>query len=263
MVRAAFGFARLTLVNLAAGKRVWAAGVLLLLPPLLALLIAGPGKADAVKVYQGVVFQFSLWFMIYLLSLVFGIALSSGEIEDGTVGYLYLGAVPKWLIVLIQVAVTAAALTTLLFGSLLLTALASNLGKGELPRFWHDVGVCTMVGGTGITIALAFYMTCGLVFRSPLGALAAAAIPTFFWELMVTWFPIRFAPYTVTNNLRALLLSQLFEGRRVQPYFSYVRNFQLPDYGEASMFLSLLAGFFLCTAMVAAMNRSVEGKEAR
>ena len=29
------------------------------------------------------------------------------------------------------------------------------------------------------------------------------------------------------------------------------------------MYLSILAGLFLTTAMVAAMNRSIEGKEAR
>jgi len=263
VVRAAAGFARLTLRNLAAGKRGWAAALLLLLPPLLALLIAGAGKhPEAVKVYQGIVFQLSLWLVIYLLALIFGIALSSGEIEDGTVGYLYLGAVPRWLIVLLQAGVATAALTVLLFGSLLLTALASTLGEGGMPRLWHDVAVCTLIGATGLLIALAFTMTCGLLFRSPLGALAATVLPLFFWELMVTLMPIRFAAWTVTNNLRALLLSHLFGGRRVQPHFKYVVNFQLPEYGQAAMFLSVLAGFFLVTAMVAAMNRSIEGKEA-
>src|SRR5205814_5159084 len=110
MVSAAAGLARLTLRNLAAGKRSFAAAFLLLLPPLLALLIAGLGKnTDGARVFQGIVFQFSLWFMVYLLALVFGIALTSGEIEDGTAGYLYLGALPKWMVVLIQAGVTALA----------------------------------------------------------------------------------------------------------------------------------------------------------
>ena len=264
MVSATLGLARITLRNLAAGKRSYAAMFLLLLPPLLALLIAALGKgADATKVFQGIVFQFTLWFMIYLLALVFGIALTSGEIEDGTVGFLYLAAVPRWLVVLVQVGVTALALTALLYGSLFLTALAANLGRGGIPRPGHDVAVCTLVGGAGITVALAYTMTCGLLFRSPLGALSAAVIPIFFWELMVTLLPIRFAAYTVTNNIRALLLSQLFNGRRVQPYYNYVQNWQLPDYRQAALFLSVLAGLFLSTAMVAAMNRSIEGKEAR
>jgi len=264
MVREARGLARLTLRNLAAGKRAYAAGFLLLLPPILALLIAGVGRGvEGAKVYQGVVFQFTLWFMVYLLALVFGISLSSGEIEDGTIGYLYLGALPKWLIVLVQAGVTTLALTVMLFGSLLLTALAAGLAPGGLSRPWHDVSICTLVGGTAMLIVLSYTMTCGLLFRTPLGALAAAVIPIFFWELMVTLLPVRFAAWTVTNNVRALLLSQLFNGRRVQPFFNYVQNYQLPQYGQAAMFLSVLAGLFLSTAMVASMNRSIEGKEAR
>jgi len=209
-----------------------------------------------------VAFQYSLGFMIYLLSIIYGIALSSGEIEDGTVGYLYLGRVPRWLIVLVQVTVTTLALSALVFLSLVLTALAAGLGPGTLPRFWRDVAACTLVGGTGILVALPFYMVCGLVFRTPIGAVASALVPTLFWELMVTGWPIKFAAYTVTNNLRGLLLALVFEGRP-GPLYRYVKNFSIPGYGEASMFLSVLAGLFLVAAMVAAMNRSVEGKEAR
>jgi ABC-type transport system involved in multi-copper enzyme maturation permease subunit len=262
MMKAALGFAWITFRNLAAGKRVYAAAFLLLLPPGLALIIAAAGKGvEGLTIFQHIAFFYTLWFMVFLLSLIFGIALSSGEIEDGTVGYLYLGAAPRWLIVLIQIGVTSLVLTALIFLSLVLTALGASL-RGGLPHFWRDIGACTLVGGTGTLIALSFYLTCGLAFRSPLAALAASVLPTFFWELMVTWWPVRFAAWTVTNNLRSLLLSLLFEGRRAPPY-RYVRNFQLPEYGEAALFLSLLAGLFLAAAMVAAMNRSIEGKEAR
>jgi hypothetical protein len=264
--RAALGLVGLTLRNLAAGKRARAGAFLLLLPPLLALLmsLSRTGReVEALRVYQGVVFQFSLWFMIYLLALVFGLALSSGEIEDGTAGYLYLGALPRWLVVLLQATATVAALSLLLMASLGLTALAAGIGRGGIPRFWHYVGLCTLAGSAALTVAVSYTMTCGFVFRTPLGALAAAVIPVFFWELMVTLLPIRFAAWTVTNNVRALLLPMLFEGRRVQPLYNYVQNWRLPDYGEAATYLSVLSGLFLCTAMVAAMNRSIEGKEAR
>jgi hypothetical protein len=73
---------------------------------------------------------------------------------------------------------------------------------------------------------------------------------------------VRFASYTVTNNLRALMLALVFDNDP-GPWFRYVKNFDLPLYGEASMFLSIVAAVFLTTAMIAAMNRSIEGKEAR
>jgi len=78
---------------------------------------------------------------------------------------------------------------------------------------------------------------------------------------MTSW-PIKFAEFTLTNNLRGMLLPMVFDGRP-GPLYKYVRNFHLPTYGEASMFLSILMGLFLVTAMIAAMNRSIEGKEAR
>lgn len=263
-MRAALGIAGLALRSLVGGKRAWAAAVLVLVPPLVAGLAAVFGKqVEPLKLFHGFIFEFSLWFVIYLLALIYGIAISIGEIEDGTVGYLYLSAVPKWMIVLIQMAVTAVALTAALFVNVLLTGLAAKLGKGgEIPHLMRDAFSCTLVGGAGIAVSLGYYVTCGLVFRTPTSALAAALIPTFFWEILMTNWPIRFAEFTLTNNLRGMLLPMVFDGRR-GPLYRYVRNFHLPDYGEASMFLSTLAGLFLVTAMVAAMNRSIEGKEAR
>ena len=263
MLHAVLGFVTLTLRGLVGGKRAWAAAFLVLAPPFFAGLAALLGKhVQPLQLFQGFVFEFSLWFVVYLLALIYGIALSVGEIEDGTAGYLYLSAVPKWLIVLIQMSVTALALTAALFVNILLTGLAALLGKGEIPHLLRDVFSCTLVGGAGIAVSLGYYVTCGLVFRTPTGALAAALIPTFFWEILMTTWPIKFAEFTLTNNLRGMLLPMMFEGRR-GPLYKYVRNFHLPDYGEASMFLSILLGLFMITAMIAAMNRSIEGKEAR
>lgn len=263
MIRAAMGFVGLTLRSLAGGRRAWAAAFLVLAPPIFAGVAAAFGRhANPLEIFHGFVFEFSLWFVVYLLALIYGIALSIGEIEEGTAGYLYLSAVPKWLILLIQMTVTTLVLTAALFVNVLLTGLAATLGKGEIPHLWRDVFSCTLVGGAGIAVSLGYYVTCGLIFRTPTGALAAALIPTFFWEILMTNWPIKFAEFTLTNNLRGMLLPMVFENRR-GPLYKYVRNFHLPDYNEASMFLSLLAGLFLVTAMIAAMNRSIEGKESR
>ncbi|HZE98960.1 MAG TPA: hypothetical protein VE981_18285 [Planctomycetota bacterium] len=259
----ALGIAGLTIRSLVGGKRIWAAAFLVLAPPLFAGIAAVFGKhVEPINLFHGFIFEFSLWFVVYLLALIYGIALTMGEIEDGTAGYLYLSAVPKWLIVLIQLAVTAVALTVSLFVNVALTGLAASLGKGTIPHLWRDVFSCTLVGSAGILVSLGYYVTCGLVFRSPTSALAGALIPTFFWEILMTNWPIRFAGFTVTNNLRGMLLPLVFEGKRGALY-RYVRNFHLPDYGEAAMYLSILSGIFLVTAMIAAMNRSIEGKEAR
>lgn len=263
MRRAAWGLARLTLRNLGAGKRGWAALLLFGLGPLLALLAAGLGRrAEAEEILRTVGFHYAGWIAIQLLGIVFGLALTSGEIEDGTAGYLHLAALPKWAVVGVQLATAWAALSLLLLASLLLTALAAGFAGGLSGRLFADAARTALAGSAGLLPVLAWTATCGLAFRTSVGALSAAALPLFFWEFLVTHWPIRFAAWTVTNNVRGLLLELVFDGRR-GPLFRYVRNFRLPSYDEAALMLSLTSGLLLAAAMVAAMNRSIEGKESR
>lgn len=260
LLRAAGGVVALTCRNLITGKRGHAAAFLLALPLAIAGLGALSQKADGTKIFQDIAFHFSLHFMLFLLALIFGISQTSGEVEEGTAGYLYLGLVPKWTIVLIQIGLSTAALTALVFASLLGTGLVASLSsRGPLEPFWRSVAGCTLVAGIAILVSMAFYFTCGMGFRRPL---AVAVTATFFWELVVPWLPVRFAAYTVTTNLRALARSLAFGGSWPS-WDRYPKPYDLPDYGQASMFLSVLGGLLLSAAMVAAMNRSVEGKEAR
>lgn len=260
-MRAAAGLAWLTARTLFDGKRLSAAVLLGLLPAVVALSVAfSHPSTDGAQLFHGIAFFYSLRIMVFLLALVFGLAITSGEIEEGTVGYLYLGAAPRWLIVLIQTGVTAAALTLVSLGSLALTALAAGLAGGDLPHPVRSVAMMALLSSIAMLVSLSFTVTCGLALRRPL-PVAATAI--FFWEFLITQMPVKFAAWTLTNNIRSLFLNLVLDGERVRWMFRYVKNFRLPDYAEASMFLSLLAGLFLVTAMVAAMNRSIEGKEAR
>jgi len=261
-LRAAVGFAGITFRNFWAGKRSVAALLLLLLPAVIVGLVAlTSSRVRGTFLFHGVAFNYSLWFMLYLLTLIYGIALTSGEIEEGTVGYLYLGALPRWQIVIIQIAVSALVLTALAGLSVLLTGLAASLSDQGAPEdLWRDVWGFTLVAGIGILVSLAFYASCGLAFRSPM---PAAVLATFFWELMVTIMPVKFAAWTVTNNLRALMLPLVFDGQPGRWYRYKQDAYEMPSYGAAAMYLSVLAGLFLVTAMVAAMNRSIQGKEAR
>lgn len=262
MSRAAAALAALTLRNLAAGRRGWAALPLLALGPALATLGALFGKSGPEDVLRQVAFHFSDWIAINLLGLVVGLALTSGEVEDGTAGYLYLAALPKWLVVLVQIGVAWAALSLLLLASLLLTALAAGFGGGLSARLFVDAARAGLAGAAGILVILSWTAACGLMFKTSVGALSAAALPLFFWEFLVTHMPIRFAAWTVTNNVRGLLLPLIFDGKGGRTY-RYVKNFSIPDYDHAAMFLSAAAGILLLVAMTAAMNRSIEGKEAR
>ena len=261
MIRSILAFALLTGRNLFAGKRAWAAAAAVLLPPVVAALVAALApRADGTELFHGIAFHFSLRILLFLLALLYGLSFTSGEIEEGTAGYLYLGALPRWTIVLVQVLVGTLAIAAILGASLLLTGLAASLAsKGPPADLWRDAAGMTVVAGAGALASLGFYAACGLSFRRPL---AVAVIATFLWEILVTPMPVRFAAWTLTNNLRALLLLLVFDGQR-GPWYRYARNYEFPGYGSAALFVSAAAAAFLGAAMVAAMNRSIEGKEAR
>jgi hypothetical protein len=84
------------------------------------------------------------------------------------------------------------------------------------------------------------------------------------WEIVVTFaIPMKFAAYTLTNNLYGLALSLALEGHQGR-WFRYRRGYyEIPSYADAALFVSLWLGIFLAAAMVALMNRSIGGKEAR
>ena len=148
----------------------------------------------------------------------------------------------------------------LLFGaSLLLTALGANLTEEGVPGLGRDVVMMTLLAGVAVLVSMSFYVTCGMAFRRPL---VVSVLATFLWELLMSQMPLQFAAYTVTNNIRALMLNLVFEGDPGR-WFRLIKNFELPEYGQAAMFLSTLAAIFMATAMIAAMNRSIEGREAR
>lgn len=261
MIRPVLAFALLTGRNLFAGRRAWAAAAAVLLPPLAAALVAGLApRADGTELFHGIAFHFSLRILLFLLGLLFGLSFTSGEIEEGTAGYLTLGALPRWALVLVQILAGTLALTAILGSSLLLTGLACTLAAKAPPAdLWRDAAGMTAVAGAGALASIGFYATCGLAFRRPL---AVAVIATFLWEILVTPLPVRFAAWTLTNNLRALLLALVFDGER-GPWYRYARNYEFPGYGDAALFVSAAAAIFLATAMAAAANRSIEGKEAR
>ena len=222
MTAAALEFIRLSARNLFAGRRGAVACFLLLLPPLIALTVALiKPEVTGDRLFRIIIFFYSLRFMIFLLSMIFGMAITSGEIEEGTAGYLYLGGLPRWAIVMLHILTTTAVLTLLCEFSLLLTGLAAGLADGGMTHPVHTIFVTTVLSGAGILVTLGFYVTCGLVFKRPL---AVAVTTTILWELLMSVMPVAFAAYTVTNNLRALMLNLVFEGDPGR-YFRYIKNF--------------------------------------
>lgn len=258
---AIFACARLTLRRIFSVKRRWFIAGLMLLPPLLAMGISVSRTAPLPEdVFFWISFQFTLFLLLILMTLVVGIALTSGEIEDGTIGYLFLGTLPRWLVLLIDLAVATLTVTILLTVVLILTLMAAGVGGGMPQALQHPelLARYALIAGTGVLTYLSFFFFCGYAFRRPI---AVSVVITFLWEILFTFMPAKIAAYTVTNNLRALILHLILGGEPHKAY-RYARNFDFPDYSQAAMFLSVLIAFFTIASLVAVMNRSLVGREA-
>jgi hypothetical protein len=80
------------------------------------------------------------------------------------------------------------------------------------------------------------------------------------WEFIVPLLPFKLAAYTLAVNTRVLWMHLAQGGTRAR-WFRNVFGFDLPTYGEASMFVAVAIGLFLTLSMVAVMNRSIEGRD--
>lgn len=246
------------------GKRFALTAVLFGLPPLVALFIGGTARAglDPAWAMNFLSLKMILPIYILLIALVHGLSLSSGEIEDGTAVYAFLGLLPRWVVLLVRFFVTAVLLSALTFGTLALTGLAiaatSGGSAGPLLALAARYG---LVASVGLACYLAFFLFCGYAFPRPA---AVGIITTILWEFVVTFtMPMKFAAYTLTNNLYGLALSLALDGDQGR-WFRYRRAaYEMPTYESASLFVSVALGLFLVASMIALMNRSIEGKEAK
>jgi hypothetical protein len=243
-----------TLRRVFTGKRVLAASIVLALAPLLAAVICAAGEAPAEEVYHGLMIELVSWVAAMLLSLVYAIALTSSELEDGTGPYVLLAALPKWAVALVQIAVTAFGLTLMASVSVMATwVVVSLMGTGPAPDpvlLWRY----SFATGAAVLAYLSVFTFWGYSFRRGYAVSIAVAVV---WEAMVVRMPMKFAAYTITNNVRGLILSLALEGDP-GTYFWYSRGFyDFPTYGQGALFLSVVVGLGLTAAMVTIMNRAL------
>lgn len=263
-LRAVLALASICTRSIFAGRRLTLTMVLFLLPPALSLLIGATARGgfDHAWAMHGVSLRLVLSSYVIVLALIHGLSLSSGEIEEGTAVYVFLGILPRWAVLLVRFAVTATLLSALTLGSLALSGLsvAATMGAraGELLHLAARYGI---VSAVAIGCYLAFFLFCGYAFRRPV---AVGISATILWEIVVTFFmPMKFAAYTLTNNLYGLALSVAMDGQQGR-WFRYRRgSYEIPSYQEASLYVSVFLATFLVAAMIAVMNRSIEGREAR
>jgi hypothetical protein len=254
----AWALAAFTLRRLFAGRRFAAAVAILALPPVVCLLMALLGREPAEHAFHRIMIELTAYLGALLLSLVYAIALTTSEIEDGTAGYVMLGAAPKWMVALIQVVVTAAGLAAMASVSIGVSWMVFFLGA-ETPPAAILTWRYALVTGVAILAYLSCFVVCGIAFRRGIAVCVALAVV---WEAMIVRMPMKFAAFTITNNVRALIVSLTLEGNP-RSFVAYTQGaYDFPLYSEGAMFLSVVVAAALSLGMVASMNRSLVSKES-
>ncbi len=257
---AALALIEFTARRVFSGKRLWAAIVLLAIPPLVAALLVALARqrAGTPVHFDGITFNLSLYLTLVLTAMIYGVALTSSEIEDGTAGYVLLGACPRWMVALAHVLVTSPLLAALTTASIAATyGIASISPVGVPERGPSVIATDAFVASVALTVYLAFFVFCGYAFKHNMAVSIGTVLV---WEFIMPALPTKFMNYTVVMNTRILWLHLTQQGERGR-WFRGVVGFDVPTYAEASMFLSVAAALFLTLGMVAAMNRSLAGRE--
>ncbi len=253
----------LSLRSFFSGKRGWGSAIFIWIPPLLALLIGMTARRDfeAEWLMNAVSIRMILGLYLLLLALMHGLSLSSSDIEEGTSAYLYSGILPRWGVFFCRFLVTWALLVLLTMMSLCLVGVLSAVSRGA-EDFLHlqKLAFLYMIPvSIGLACHLAFFVFCGFAFRKPA---TVALIVSILWEVVVTFMmPMKFAAFTVTNNLYAISYTVVFGGEKGR-WFRHVRNYELLDYGDSILYLCIFLAVLLLGAMITLERRSLMGKES-
>ena len=118
---------RVTLQSLLGRRRVLLMLLLVALPVLVGLAIRlGGGRADAPAILDTLVIRT----VLPLVALVIGSAALGSEIEDGTVVYLLVKPVPRWIVALAKIAVAVGVTLVLTVPPMLVTGLLIGTAAG-------------------------------------------------------------------------------------------------------------------------------------
>lgn len=182
-------------------RRLVIALILLLLPPLLALiwrLLSPKGAWNPGDVYDSLVSPFIFSVSLTILSVVYGTGCISQEIEGRTIVYLLTRPFPRWRILLAKfiAAYLVVALVTIL--STLLVALVVYL-PNSIQEAGVGADITALLIGTLVYVGL--FLLLGTALPRPL---TYGLLFVFGWETIVPKLPGQFARVSIMTYLKVL-----------------------------------------------------------
>ena len=202
---------RLSLAVLLKSRRTWVFGAICFLPLLFSAggtaLIAsgnGPSGLTGFGLTSFIIVNFYMYVLLAVITLFYGTALVSDELDDKTITYLFMRPVAKRTIYLGKYLAYLVCATMLLLPSatlcFLIAMAADPAGETSrhLPVLLQDLAVLSL----GILAYGALYTLLGTVFKRPVFVGLGFSIV---WETLVTFIPGYLSKLTLKHYLLALL----------------------------------------------------------
>jgi ABC-2 type transport system permease protein len=182
-------------------RRLVIAALLVLLPPLVALLWRGlsHGHFVADDVYDRVVVEFVFGFTLTILSVVYGTGVVSQELEQRTIVYLLTRTLPRWRIMFAKIVVNILVVAAITLLSTILLALTvygpSHFADAEIGLDLRALLIGAVAYGC-------LFLLAGAVLNRPL---IYSLLFVFGWETLLSpVLPGSFARLSIMSYLRVI-----------------------------------------------------------
>jgi ABC-2 type transport system permease protein len=135
---------------------------LLLIGITLILRLSELTDAESLEVTRNLLADFGLGVLIPLVAVIVGTAAIGSELEDGTIVYLLAKPVPRWLIVVVKLAVATFVVVLLTVPAMVIAALVGR-GDASLAVAYGVAGVVAAIEYTAIFLALSLVTSRALI----------------------------------------------------------------------------------------------------
>ncbi|HNQ79812.1 MAG TPA: ABC transporter permease [Candidatus Aminicenantes bacterium] len=183
-------------------------GALGLLPVILAVILqitraaAAGGGLDGLEVFSNFVMGFSLQFLVLLLSLFFGTAITADEVDNKTLTYPATRPVSKAAFILGKYASSVSFLLVLVLTSTVVSFLILMIDRLSYGTAWTFLGRSLAALGFGTICYTALFTFVGTFLRK---SVLIGLVFCFGWENIVQYFPGMTQKFTIMHWLKSLL----------------------------------------------------------
>jgi hypothetical protein len=167
--------------------------------------------------------------------------------------YVLTRPIPRAIVPIVKIAAAIVMLAVFSAGSVIILDTVANGGRPDIAGRSRPFVEVAVLGGTAL---IAVFCALGALMRRPL---PAGFILAFVWEGILANVPLPICLYTITTNLRAILVARMPALKEVDVLEEISREVKLPAASDAMTFVLTVAIAGTLAAALIVKRRSFEG----